>query len=80
MTTIPPKQCCKVVSHTTKFNFFTIYSKGEQKDTTTTTVSDQAPYIQQKKLDNIVAKNKNSFFRQSTQVARLVEHIQPRQQ
>jgi hypothetical protein len=36
-TTVPPKQCRKVVSHTTKFNFFTICSKGEQKDTTTTT-------------------------------------------
>jgi hypothetical protein len=29
LTTIPPKQCCKVVSQTKKFNFFTIYSKGE---------------------------------------------------
>jgi hypothetical protein len=29
MTTVPPKQCRKVVSHTIKFSFFTIYSKGE---------------------------------------------------
>jgi hypothetical protein len=35
-TIVPPKQCCKVVSHTTKFSFFTICSKGEQKDTATT--------------------------------------------
>jgi hypothetical protein len=60
-TTIPPKQCCKVVSHTTKFSFFTICSKGEQKDTATTTASDQAPFIQQKLVDKIAAKHKNSF-------------------
>jgi hypothetical protein len=28
-TIVPPKKCRKVVSHTTKFSFFTIYSKGE---------------------------------------------------
>jgi hypothetical protein len=28
-TTTPPRQCCKVVSHTTKFIFSTICSKGE---------------------------------------------------
>jgi hypothetical protein len=33
LTIVPPKQCHKVVSHTTKFSFFTICSKGEQKDT-----------------------------------------------
>jgi hypothetical protein len=37
LTTVPPKQFRKVVSHTTKFSFFTICSKGEQKDTATTT-------------------------------------------
>jgi hypothetical protein len=80
LTTIPPKKCRKVVSHTTKFIFFTICSKGEQKDTTTTTISNQAPSIQQKKLDKIAAKNKNSFFTQSSHVGRLVEQIQPYQQ
>jgi hypothetical protein len=30
-TIVPPKQCRKVVSHTTKFSFFTICSKGEQR-------------------------------------------------
>jgi hypothetical protein len=45
-TIVPPKQCRKVVSHTTKFSFFTICSKGEQKDTATTTASAQAPSIQ----------------------------------
>jgi hypothetical protein len=45
-TIVPPKQCRKVVSHTAKFSFFTIRSKGEQKDTATTTTSPQAPSIQ----------------------------------
>jgi hypothetical protein len=36
LTTVPPKKCRKEVSHTTKFSFFTICSKGEQKDTATT--------------------------------------------
>jgi hypothetical protein len=45
-TIVPPKQCCNVVSHTTKFILFTIYSKWEQKDTVTTTTSSQAPYVQ----------------------------------
>jgi hypothetical protein len=45
-TIVPPKQCHKVVSHTAKFSFFTICSKGEQKDTATTTTSPQAPSIQ----------------------------------
>jgi hypothetical protein len=45
-TTAPPKQCHKVVSHTTKFIFFTIYSKGVENDTATTTSSAQAPSIQ----------------------------------
>jgi hypothetical protein len=42
-TTVPPKKCRKVVSHTAKFSFFTICSEGEQKDTETTTTSPQAP-------------------------------------
>jgi len=29
LTTVPPKKFRKVVSHTAKFSFFTIYSKGE---------------------------------------------------
>jgi hypothetical protein len=55
-TIVPPKKCRKVVSHTAKFSFFTIYSKGEQKDIATTIASPQAPSIQQKKVDNIAAK------------------------
>jgi hypothetical protein len=47
-TRVPPKKCRKIVSHTTKFSFFTIYSKGEQKETATTTALPQAPSIQQK--------------------------------
>jgi hypothetical protein len=47
-TTDPPKQCCKVVSHTTKFSFFTICSKGEHKDIATTTALAQEASIQQK--------------------------------
>jgi hypothetical protein len=79
-TIVPPKQCRKVVSHTTKFNFFTICSKGEQKDTATTTTSVQAPSIQQKQVDKIATKHKDSFCTQSSHVARLVEQIQPLQQ
>jgi hypothetical protein len=45
-TIVPLKQCRKLVSHTTKFSFFTICSKGEQKDTATTIASVQAPFIQ----------------------------------
>jgi hypothetical protein len=44
--TVPTKQCRKVVSYTTKFNFFTVYSKGEQKNTTTTAGSIQEPSVQ----------------------------------
>jgi hypothetical protein len=55
-TNVPPKKCRKVVSHTTKFSFFTICSKGEQKDTATTTALTQAPSIQQKQVNKIVAK------------------------
>jgi hypothetical protein len=43
---VPPKKCCKVVSHTTKISFLTICSKGEQKDTITIAASVQAPFIQ----------------------------------
>jgi hypothetical protein len=75
-TTTPPKQCCKVVSHTTKFIFSTICSKGEQKDTATTTASAQAPSIHQKQVDKVVAKNKDSFCTQSSHVARLVKKVQ----
>jgi hypothetical protein len=77
---IPPKQCHKVVSHTTKFILFTLCSKGERKDTATTTASTQAPSIQQKQVDKIAEKRKDSFCTQSSHVARLVEQIQPRQQ
>jgi len=45
-TIVPPKQFHKVVSHTAIFIFFTIYSKGEQKDNATTTALPQAPSIQ----------------------------------
>jgi hypothetical protein len=76
-TIAPPKQCCKVVSHTAKFIFFTICSKGEQKDTATATASPQAPSIQQKQVDKVVAKCKDSFCTQSSHVARLVKKVQP---
>jgi hypothetical protein len=79
-TIVPPKKCCKVVSHTTKFSFFTIYSKGEQKDTATTTASTQAPSIQQKQVDKNATKCKYSFCTQTSHVSRLVEQIQPCQQ
>jgi hypothetical protein len=46
--TAPPKHCHWVVSHTTKFIFSNIYSKGEQKDTAATIALAQVPSIQQK--------------------------------
>jgi hypothetical protein len=50
MTTFPPKQCLKVISHTSKFNIFTIFSKGEQKGTTTTVALTQDLSFQQKQI------------------------------
>jgi hypothetical protein len=54
LTIVPPKQCKKVISHTTKFSLFTIRSEGEQKDTETTTSSTQDLFIYQKHIDKIV--------------------------
>jgi hypothetical protein len=78
-TTVPPKKCRKVVSHTAKFSFFTICSKGEQKDTATTTALPQAPSIQQKQVDKASTKYKDSFYTSSSHVSRLVEQPQPQQ-
>jgi hypothetical protein len=75
-TTAPPKQCCKVVSHTRKFIFSTICSKGEQKDTAATTASAKAPSIQQKQVDKLAAKHEDSFCTQSSKIARLVKKVQ----
>jgi hypothetical protein len=75
-TTAPPKQCCKVVSHTRKFIFSTICSKGEQKDTAATTASAKAPSIQQKQVDKVAAKHEDSFCTQSSKIARLVKKVQ----
>jgi hypothetical protein len=74
-TIVPPKQCRKVVSHTTKFSFFTVCSKREQKNTTAASV--QAPSIQQKQVDKIATKCKYSFCTQASHVARLVKKVQP---
>ena len=52
-TILPPKQCHKVVSHTAKFSFFTICSKGELKNTTTTAALVEAPSSQHKKVEKI---------------------------
>jgi hypothetical protein len=78
-TIVPPKKCRKVVSHTAKFSFFTICSKGEQKDIATTTVSPPAPSIQQKQVDKVATKHKNSFCTPSSHVAQLVEQPQLQQ-
>jgi hypothetical protein len=78
-TIVPPKKCRKVVSHTAKFSFFTICSKGEQKDTATTTASPPTPSIQQKQVDKVAAKHKDSFCTPSSHVARLVEQPQLQQ-
>jgi hypothetical protein len=79
LTIVPPKKCRKVVSHTIKFSFFTICSKGEQKDTATTTASPQAPSIQQKQVDKATKKCKYSFCTPSSHVSRLFEQPQPQQ-
>ena len=50
LTTVPPKSVARLLSHTAKFSFFTICSKGEKKDTAPTTASAQAPSIQQKHI------------------------------
>jgi hypothetical protein len=76
-TISPPKQCCKVVSHTTKFIFSTICSKGEQKDIATTIASAQAPSIHQKQVYKVATKQKDSFSTQSSHVSRLVKKVQP---
>jgi hypothetical protein len=68
-TTVPPKKCRKVVSHTAKFSFFTICSKGEKNDTTTTTALPQAPSIQQKQVDKVATKGKDSFCTPSSHVS-----------
>jgi hypothetical protein len=78
-TIVPPKKFHKLVSHTAKFSFFTIYSKGEQKDTTTTTASPQAPSIPQKQVDKAAAKCKDSFCTTSSHVSRLVYQPQSQQ-
>ena len=73
----PHKQCCKVVSHTTKFNFFTICSKGGHKDTAITIASPWAPSIQQKQVDKVATKRKDSFYTQAYHVSRLAKKVQP---
>jgi hypothetical protein len=75
LTTVPPKKCRKVVSHTAKFSFFTICSKGEQKDTATTTALPQAPSIQQKQVDKVAAKRKDSFCTPSSHVSHLLNSL-----
>jgi hypothetical protein len=72
-TIVPPKKCRKVVSHTAKFSFFTICSKGEQRDTATTSALPPAPSIQQKQVDKVAAKHKYSFYTPFPRAARLVE-------
>src|ERR1700678_3512633 len=74
-TTAPPKQCCKVVSHTRKFIFSTICSKDEQKDTASTTASAKAPSIQQKQVDKVAAKHEDSLCTQPSKIARLVKKV-----
>jgi hypothetical protein len=86
LTTVPPKQCRKVISHTAKFSLFTICSKGEQKDTATTAALAQDLSFQQKQI----AEEKEDIVSSPTMVPthfpvkprynRLVEQIQPRQQ
>jgi hypothetical protein len=69
LTIFPPKKCRKVVYHSAKFSFFTICSKGEQKDNATTTVSPPAPSIQQKHVEKVAKKCTHSLFTPSSHVA-----------
>jgi len=66
-----------VVFHTVKFSFFTICSKGEQKDSATTTTSPQATSIQPKQVDKVVPKCKDSFCIQASDVDIMVKKFQP---
>jgi hypothetical protein len=77
LTIVPPKQCRKVVSHTTKFSFFTVCSKREQKNTIAASV--QAHFIQYKQVDKIATKCKYSFCTHASHVSRLVKKVQPLQ-
>jgi hypothetical protein len=84
LTIAPPKECRKVISHTTKCFLFTVCSNGAHKTATTTTAS--TPSIQQK---NIVKENED-IVSSATMVPtqcpikprdnKLLEHIQPCQQ
>jgi hypothetical protein len=79
MIIIPPKKFRKLVSHTTKFSFFTICSKAEQKNVATTTDLPQAPSIQQNQGDKAAKNPKDSLCTPSFHVSRLVEQPQPQQ-
>jgi hypothetical protein len=57
-TTVPTKQCRKVISHTAKFSLFTIWSEGEQKDTATTAASPKT-FLSNRKINKIVEEHKN---------------------
>jgi hypothetical protein len=72
-TIVPPKKCHKVVSYTIKFSFFTICSKGEQKDTATTSALPPTPFIQHKRVDKIAEKRKDSFCTPFPHAPRIVE-------
>jgi hypothetical protein len=81
---VPPKQFCKVISHTAKFILFIVCSKGVQKATTITTTS--TPSIQQ----NQIVEDKEDIDSSPIMVPKqclvkprenkLVEHIQPHHQ
>jgi hypothetical protein len=60
-TIVPPKKCRKVVSHTTKFSFFTICSKGEQKDTATQPLQPHPRHL----LSN---KSRSTMLQQSAKI------------
>jgi hypothetical protein len=77
LSIVTPKKCHKVESHTEEFIFFTICSKGEQKDTANTTALAQEPFIQQKKVDKTAVKCKDSFYTHASDVSILVKNVQP---
>jgi uncharacterized ubiquitin-like protein YukD len=61
LTIVPPKQCHKAISHTAKFNLFTIRSGGEQKDTATIVDSAQDLSIHQEQIDKTVEEYQDAL-------------------
>jgi hypothetical protein len=79
-TIVPPKKCLKVVSHTAKFSCFTICSKGEQKDTaTTTTLRPKHLLSNRSRLTRLKQSTKIPFSHRPLMYLNLLNKPQPQQ-